>query len=136
MAGTRPVHTGAAPLLAAHRADPEFNPTRINRFDQLAAFLTVISSELEITKFLPPPEGDHDGHERALAFRASRPILPHPGLGMALECRHALERPPGCRRPLTPSSTPAMPNFAAYALNYRDLRRKARRVQMTRHTSV
>ena len=59
--GTRPVRAGAAPLLTARRAGLEFDPARIKRFDELAAFLADIPAQLEIPEYLPPPAGDLDG---------------------------------------------------------------------------
>ncbi|MGH9115103.1 MAG: Fic family protein [Acidimicrobiales bacterium] len=61
VAGTRPVRAGAATLLAARRAGLEFDPARIGRFDELAAFLADIPTELGIPEYLPPPAGDLDG---------------------------------------------------------------------------
>lgn len=61
VAGTRPIRSGAAPLLAARRAGLEFDPARIDRCDQLAAFLADIPADLRVPEFLPPPAGDRDG---------------------------------------------------------------------------
>lgn len=61
VAGTRPVRGGAGPLLAARRAGLEFDPARVERFDELAAFLTDIPAELGVPDYLPPPAGDLDG---------------------------------------------------------------------------
>lgn len=61
VAGTRPVRAGAAPLLAARRAGLEFDPARVERFDELAAFLADIPTDLAIPECLPPPAGDLDG---------------------------------------------------------------------------
>lgn len=61
VAGTRPIRSGAAPLLVARGAGLEFDPARIDRFDELAALLADIPSDLGIPEFLPPPAGDRDG---------------------------------------------------------------------------
>ncbi len=59
--GTRPARAGAAPLLAARAAGLEFDPARVERFDQLAGFLAAIPADPEIPAAMSAPPGDLDG---------------------------------------------------------------------------
>jgi hypothetical protein len=53
VAGTRSAPSGAGPLLAARRAGHEYDPDRVARFDELAAFLTHIPKALGVPAALP-----------------------------------------------------------------------------------
>ncbi len=61
VAGTRPIRQGAAALLVARTGGREWDPSRLDRFRQLADALTAPSPELGLPEALPPPPGDLDG---------------------------------------------------------------------------
>lgn len=64
-AGTREVRAGAGRLLAARAAGVEYDPDRVNRFDELALFLAAIPADLDIPFALP---GLPDDAETSLPF--------------------------------------------------------------------
>jgi hypothetical protein len=53
VAGTREARAGAGPLLAARAAGLEYDPDRISRFDELAAYLADIPTTLDVPAHLP-----------------------------------------------------------------------------------
>lgn len=52
--GTRVARAGAGTLLAARAAGHEYDPDRVARFDELAAFLAAIPADLDVPAGLPP----------------------------------------------------------------------------------
>lgn len=52
-AGTREARAGAGRLLAARAVGQEYDPDRVRRFDELAAFLTAIPADLDVPRELP-----------------------------------------------------------------------------------
>ncbi len=52
-AGAREARAGAGHLLAARAAGQEHDPDRVNRFDELAAFLRTIPADLDVPRELP-----------------------------------------------------------------------------------
>jgi hypothetical protein len=61
VAGTRPVRKGAGKLLSARAGGREWDPARLERFDQLAEYLNAMPEEAGVPASLPPPSGDLDG---------------------------------------------------------------------------
>ena len=61
VAGTRPVRSGAGRLLAARAAGGEWDPARVERFDELASYLAAIPEKVEVPALLEAPPGDLDG---------------------------------------------------------------------------
>ncbi len=61
IAGTRPVRAGAGRLLAAQAAGGEWDPARMERFDELAAYLAAVPAEADVPVTLEAPHGDLDG---------------------------------------------------------------------------
>jgi Fic/DOC family len=65
VAGTRPRPSAAGPLLAARASGREYDPERVERFDQLAAVLADIPTDLDVPTELPARP---DEAETSLAF--------------------------------------------------------------------
>jgi hypothetical protein len=61
VAGTRPVRAGAGRLLTARAAGGEWDPARVERFDELASYLNAIPEGADVPAFLESPPGDLDG---------------------------------------------------------------------------
>jgi hypothetical protein len=57
--GTREARPGAGGLLAARSSGHEFDPERVARFDELAAFVTAIPVALEVPTALPALPDEH-----------------------------------------------------------------------------
>jgi hypothetical protein len=61
VSGTRPVRKRAGKLLSARSSGQEWDPVRIQRLDELAAYLKVPREEDGVPGALPTPQGDLDG---------------------------------------------------------------------------
>jgi hypothetical protein len=61
VAGTRPVRKGAGKLLSAMAGGRECDPARLERFSQLAQYLSDLPAEAGVPTSLPAPPGDLDG---------------------------------------------------------------------------
>ncbi len=61
VAGTRQVRHRAGRLLAARAAGGEWDPGRVELFDQLARYLAAVPEGTDVPSALPPPKGDLDG---------------------------------------------------------------------------
>ena len=61
VSGTRLVRRGAGTLLAARAVGREWDPARIQRFDELAEYLRALPAEAGVPGSLPAPPGDLDG---------------------------------------------------------------------------
>lgn len=57
VAGTRPVRRGSGRLLAARAARGEWDPARVERFDELAAYLVALPDEADVPAALEAPRG-------------------------------------------------------------------------------
>lgn len=61
VAGTRPVRKGAGKLLSARVSGREWDPVRLERFGQLARYLSEVPTDAGVPTGLPAPPGDLDG---------------------------------------------------------------------------
>ncbi len=61
VAGTRPVGQGAGRLLAARATGEEYDPRRIEAFDDLARYLAAMPTDADVPTDLPAVAGDLDG---------------------------------------------------------------------------